>query len=579
MPARRRLHTMGVAGNIGNPPNHTFPVTSGDLSRRELVLMKSDVSADAAGQGTRAALVPVMAALAIGLTGCTAPGPLSHEESVTRSLRYLDAMQGTASGTVQYSLEDAVTRALRYNAEYRARTLSAAIATGNRKLAAIEMLPDLTADAGYRRRSNALASSSKSINTGLQTLEPSTSSDPESHVESLELAWNVLDFGLSYYQARELGEQELIAREERRKAMNEITRDVVYSWTLSSELEYLQPEIEAARSDLQAALSQSDALIKLRLREPVEVLEYQRTLLLVLKRLDRLVLDMRDARNDLARLLYLPAGKPFSTSSAEMAEIPSLAGLPLDTLQQAALASRPEIRAAQYESRIAGIRAKKAWLEFLPSLSIGVGANRDSNSYLMNNDWNDTSAQVSWNLMRLAALPAARKLGKMGIELASIKEQLQVAAVMSQVAIASETITHARRAECISDNLVRVDAERVRLLEARQAASNVDELTLIRARVDNLLLRAERAMDHAAARRSQFTMLVSIGMDILPPALGQSAAQQADDVAVAREISAWWREGLPVVVKRDVANVDVSVGDSPDVAPGQEVAGGGILCN
>lgn len=52
-------------------------------------------------------------------------------------------------------------------------------------------------------RNNDLASSSRSVLTGRQSLEPSTSQDRRRATADLTASWNVLDFGVSYYQAQQ----------------------------------------------------------------------------------------------------------------------------------------------------------------------------------------------------------------------------------------------------------------------------------------------------------------------------------------------------------------------------------------
>ena len=65
-------------------------------------------------------------------------------------------------------------------------------------------------DAAYLTRNNVEGSSSRSVFTGQQTLEPSTSTDRDRLVADLTLSWNLLDFGVSYFNARQQADRILV---------------------------------------------------------------------------------------------------------------------------------------------------------------------------------------------------------------------------------------------------------------------------------------------------------------------------------------------------------------------------------
>lgn len=502
---------------------------------------------------------PLLLVVCLMLGACVSPQPVSTEHMQSIGQSRWDEIQSSKDSLPSGELElgQALIRALARNTEYRIRSLELAIATGNRKLANIEMLPNLTAQAGYRSRSNELASSSNSVLSGEASLEPSVSSDKYSHSYSLELGWNMLDFGMQYFRAREFAEQELIAGQERRRVMNEITRDLVHAWSLAVSLNQLKPQVDEVRLAVNDALRQSDIIVKQRLRDPVDVLEYRKALFLVLKRLDRLVSDMEQAQADLARILKLPPGQHYKLASSPVA-LPELPQASLDGWQLLALSQRPEMLAAEYQSRIAKINSRKMWMDFLPSIGATYSANYDSNSYLVNNRWDEFGAGVSWNLMRFAAMPGAYRNAKLAEELAEAKASAQALAVVSQVALAFKSLEHTRYANCISQGLVDVDDRRLVLMQARQSAATIDRLTVIRARVDNLLLQAEKSMDAADALRANMTMLLSIGVDVLPENL--VSASSSDDASVMLE--RWWREGLPERVKSGLSVAEKRVSDS-----------------
>lgn len=137
----------------------------------------------------------------------------AHHERATEDRRRLyDEQEALAQ---PLSLADAVARALKYNMEYRTRLMEEAAAMGQTELANFDMLPKLTAAAGYSWRNND-AFGFGFTPAGTISTTPSAAVERSHNTNSVTFAWNVLDFGLSYVRAKQLADQSLIAEERRR---------------------------------------------------------------------------------------------------------------------------------------------------------------------------------------------------------------------------------------------------------------------------------------------------------------------------------------------------------------------------
>src|SRR5690606_29006486 len=101
------------------------------------------------------------------------------------------------------TLEEAMARALKYNLDNRLKMMEQALAHHQLDIANFNLLPQLTANAGYVTRDNRYGSSSQDLATGQQSLVPSTSLDKTYRTADLSFSWNILDFGVSYYQAHQ----------------------------------------------------------------------------------------------------------------------------------------------------------------------------------------------------------------------------------------------------------------------------------------------------------------------------------------------------------------------------------------
>jgi outer membrane protein TolC len=461
----------------------------------------------------------VIIVLAWLLSGCTAPSPLDTEALNAEADTYKKVVANRAALLPDnITLPEALLFALEHNLEFRLQAYQTAMATGNRQLAHMSMLPSVTARAGYRQRSNVQASVSESVDTGQISLAASTSSDRSGHNRDLELGWNVLDFGLAWFRAREFGEQALIAEEERRRVSHQLALDVITAWDRVVMFQRLSEDLAQVHSALAAGLSLSERVDQSRLRDQADIIEYRKGLLLMLRRVHQLTRQMEDAHDELARLMGIaPADLPrLDVTPDTIGFFGATPSLPKDALHRIALSERPEMRQALYLARSAKNETRRRVLETLPALLFTFSTRYDSNSYLVNNHWRDSSMNLSFNLVRLASLSGQRRLGKLNEEAASARIELQAVAIMSQVSIADKAWRGAAQDACLVQTLSRLDNRRLDLMDARAKAALVDQLTITRLQIDNILFQIESGLAMADMRRAMFMLAMSLGVGVIP---------------------------------------------------------------
>jgi outer membrane protein TolC len=125
-------------------------------------------------------LVDTMAVgLVLLVTGCMViPDPLTQEEiqqRVQADLKNLTQFQEPVGKPI--TLYEAMARAVKFNLEARVQGLKEMVAHRQLDLAHYDLLPSVVADAAYTGRSNFSGASSRSLTTGEQSLESSTSAD------------------------------------------------------------------------------------------------------------------------------------------------------------------------------------------------------------------------------------------------------------------------------------------------------------------------------------------------------------------------------------------------------------------
>ena len=147
--------------------------------------------------------------------------------------------------TEPLTFSGALARALKYNLDYRLKLMEIALSQGLLDVSRLDLLPRVVADAGYRSRNNDSGGTSIGIEDRLVSLRPSTSEERAFSTARAELSWNVLDFGISYYRAKQAADEVSIAEERRRKILQNIVQDVRSAYWRAAAAQRLSGEADA----------------------------------------------------------------------------------------------------------------------------------------------------------------------------------------------------------------------------------------------------------------------------------------------------------------------------------------------
>ena len=242
------------------------------------------------------------------LAGCAVqPEPLTPAQTAVRvetDLARLAAEKPPLDGPL--TLHGAMARALLHNPDARAQAMEESLALRQVDLARLGLLPALTGRYGVETRSNAQASSSRSVETGRESLTTSTSTDRSRRTGNLAAVWQMLDFGVSYYGAKQQSDRALIAHERRHKAVHAAVAEVRRAWWLAVAADRALTRLEPLLAQVRAALADSERLAAQQIQVPVQALRYQRALLDAVDALERQRRESRLAKIELARLIGLP---------------------------------------------------------------------------------------------------------------------------------------------------------------------------------------------------------------------------------------------------------------------------------
>ncbi|MCF6322432.1 MAG: TolC family protein [Rhizobiaceae bacterium] len=486
-------------------------------------------------------LTKIIAITAAGivLSGCAiTPQPLSEVELAAYAEDKVHRVSLDQEPVVRsISLYEAMARALKYNLDYKIEMYAKDLANSKLNSARFDMLPDLVANSAYAGRSNDPFSISRTT-IGTLSTDPSTSRDTSTSTKDITFSWNILDFGLSYVRAKQAADQTLIAEEQKRKVINRVMEDVRTAYWRAVSADRLLSGLRKLEGRTQAALRNSRALKNNGSTSPVAALTYERELIDIKRQTQRLQREMHTSKIQLAALMNLRPGDKFSLTLPKRRLASLKLTIPYSEIFTLALQNRPELREIAYRGRIEEREAKAALLELLPGIQLYAGANYDSNSYLVNNDWISWGAKASWNAMRLFQYPARKKVIDAGLNLNDQRALAMTMAIMTQVQVARIRYDYLRKSATTAAEYFYIQSQirdKVRTSARNDAAS---EQTLIREELNTLVASAQYDIAYSDLQNAFASIYSSIGVDPFGDYLDVSAGVNE----LADALRNTWRE-------------------------------------
>lgn len=492
-------------------------------------------------------VVALLTVAVTGLSGCAVhPHPMTPRAALAAGTADEAALYRAAAPiTGPVSLGDAIARAIKYNREKRLKVMEAALAERQIDLARFNMLPELTASAGYHGMDELAASAAGTlINGQVVTSKPpvySISQDKQQHAENLAFTWNILDFGLSYVRAKQQADRYLIAKEEERKVEQNTIQDVRVAYWRAVSAQRLLKRINPLMGRVRAALKDSRRIEQKRLEPPLHILTYQKELLDILQNLQVLQRDLISASTKLATLMGTRPGEHLTLAGAEQ-KLPVPKWKPnVDRMEKIALVNRPELMAGRYQERIARKAVRAALLKMLPGISLNAGVNYDSNDYLLNQHWNDWGAQVAWNLFNVFKGPAAIAASHAQEKVAHEQMLALSMAVLSQVHLADIRYQEAVKTYALSTEYLDVVQQITDQVRASKQTGKAGSLELIRQQLNLVVAELRRDKAYSGLQSSFGRLFASMGLDLLPGEVKDESVAGLAKVVTARLDA--WREG------------------------------------
>ena len=469
----------------------------------------------------------IFASLILVVAACSnrTPEPLVKEDIQTSAQEDYELLKdSTADVPVEIDLYQAISIAIKNNRELRTQIMDSALTLGQIDVVKFDMLPKLSANAGYKVLEKHPASFSETMgdedgginNAAIVEDDPtySVSQQSPSRTTDLGFTWNALDFGLSYVRAGQQADRYLISKELERKAIHNLTKEVIYAYWKTLSADELLQEINPLMDRVNEALDDYEYIEELLISSPMDALLYQKELLDVAQILNTQRRALMDSRAQLANLLGLMPGQDFLLVKTEtpLTEL----DMSLEEQEEAALFSRPELLELRYQKKVTAAEARASMLSLFPSLTFNATWTYDSNKYLLNKDNTEYGALFGVNLLNVFQAGNLKDVADINEQIIEEQRLALSMAVLSQVHIANINYAQSLREYSNAKHYLNVSQRINELISNAQKISRFGELELIRERASLLVAKLRNDIAFAELQYSLGTLYSSVGMNFVP---------------------------------------------------------------
>ena len=456
-------------------------------------------------------------AVMVLLTGCINPKSLSVDEiaeSALTDVKKIYAEQEPLTKTL--SLSDAMARSLKYNLDNRVKLMEQAVARQSVEMAKLDMLPMLGLSAGYLNRNNVDASESVSIFTGRQSLEPSTSQDRERYMGDIRFTWNLLDFGVSYFQAKQNADRFLISQKAREKVMLKLLQQVRSAYWRAVIMQRMEKEVEIILKNVKTSLEDLKAVREQQLYTPLFALNDIRLLVETQNQLEELKESISIANIELTSLINVPSSTKLKLDSPEKLENAPIIPNQIEKMELTALINSSDYVTEMYNVRIDQLETRKALTRLLPGIEFSYAGNFTSNSFLWNSLWGELGLRLAGDLLKLTTIPDILAYADVSEHLANSRRLAVNTAVVAGVHLAWQD--YVNRVERLKQSafLNDIDKEIAQLTRNAEQNRSGSEVEAIQSEFKAFNSKLGHLLNYAQAQESFGAFLVSLGSNPVP---------------------------------------------------------------
>lgn len=460
--------------------------------------------------------LPIICILSACTGANTALEPKNVRKTVAEDLRVAYTVDAADNGVL--TLELAIARAIKYNLDAKVAETEAYVSSHDVTLAGLKALPTASVSMNRVGRTNLGGSSSRSLLTGIQSLEPSISTDQFRKTEQLNASWNALEAGLAISQARSATDRERVALERKRRVFEDVVSSVYSAYWRAAVAQRAAPLILALKTDIEDQIKRLDAAAKAGLMPLGDAKTFKSNLLAKRVALDGLQSKIEMSELGLATLIGLPPGSPLRLDLSDEKWL-AADRLPVisrdeEALRAIALTNRPEVRQELLNKAISQRNVTAEIFATFPGAEAVLTGNHDSNSFLANSSWFDWTLGLTQSITKVLTLPARYRRAKADQTMTETRRRALVAAVVTQVAVSRMRYGVMRNVFNASADVDENNRVLARRADGYAKAGMMGAPQRVMAKVDAAISSMDRMNSYADAQEAYAQLLFTLGLDL-----------------------------------------------------------------
>ncbi|MBI9112373.1 TolC family protein [Maridesulfovibrio ferrireducens] len=400
------------------------------------------------------------------------------------------------------------------------------------------MLPSLMSNAEFSTQDWYTPSSSKSFQSGQQSLEPSISHDLETSTQSAELSWNLLNLAVDFQRTYQSENQLGMSKQQLKRVKQNLIVSVAQAY-----MRCAIAKDAAGRADslIERALNRQKVILKQMEagnQKKKDALNGQISIIKLRDSMRRFKYDYRQAKKELAKLLGLSPSFEFSIDGIDLADVPDEMPMDLPQWEKEALAARPEMFEMDLKEDEALREADIALTQMFPALTPFARYSRDDNSYMSRHQWCNVGMRVSWDLFTIPRLSSDQQTGMKKAAVARKQRQAQALAILVQLNLATIEYRDAYESLAISTELEKSQDELQKLIDYEvKSGAGESESILLQTNQQYLEAHVKRLTSYSDLIIAKAKIYNSMGRDIDQQDLTASTGINSSEAMAADNLS------------------------------------------
>ena len=413
-------------------------------------------------------------------------------------------------------LYKAIAIAIENNNDIKVKLFETALANNQLEDIRFDMLPSMSASAGYTGSDKYQSSTSATVgtndNAGNKGTSFSTSRTKNVFEQDVGFAWNALDFGLSYIRAGQSADRSLIAKEIEKKSANNIAKDVIQAYWNALSAQKLLKKYDPLIIKVNQALGDSQKIEEMLLQKPMDALLYQKELLDIKRALISQRQTLINAKIILGGLMGLLPNQEYNL--VQTSNPINILDMKLENMEKHALINRTELLENRYQERISLAETRAGIRSLLPSLNFNAAYTSSSNNYLQNKQNFEYGSSIGANLINIFRAPSIKKVNEANTAIIREQRLALSMAVLSQVHLANIDFQMSMEEYETADLYFSVSRKIASQVRNAQKIARFGDLELIREDASSLVAELRKDIAFAKMQYAIAQVYTSVGVDV-----------------------------------------------------------------